>query len=96
MLEQISQVMDSLPPSRTRKRPWLAFVLGFLFSGIALSIYFRSWVDLVVPTAISLALIVLWWGSLVTGSAFFALVFDLAVIVVVLWQLRSGAGVSAQ
>jgi hypothetical protein len=41
-------------------------------------------------------MIVLWWGSLVTGSAFFALVFDLAVIVVVLWQLRCGAGVSAQ
>ena len=30
-------------------------------------------------------------GSLVAGSAFFALVFDATVIVVVLWQLRSGA-----
>jgi hypothetical protein len=48
----------------------------------------------VVSAAISLAMIVLWWGSLVVGSAFFALVFDLAVIVVVLWQLRSGAVIS--
>jgi hypothetical protein len=28
------------------------------------------------------------------GSAFFALVFDVAVIVVVLWRLRSGALIS--
>ncbi|HEX5915737.1 MAG TPA: hypothetical protein VFY54_21750, partial [Rubrobacter sp.] len=44
--------------------------------------------------AISLAMIVLLWGGLVVGSAFFALVFDLAVIAVVLWQLRSGALIS--
>jgi hypothetical protein len=43
---------------------------------------------------ISLAMIVLWWGGLVVGSAFFALVFDQAVIAVVLWQLRSGAVIS--
>jgi hypothetical protein len=35
-------------------------------------------------------MIVLWWGSLVTGSAFFALVFDIVVIVVVL-RLRRWA-----
>ncbi len=73
MLEQIAQVMNPLPPSKTKKRPWLAFVLGFLFSGIALRIYFRSWVDLVVPTAIWLALIVtpgdagFWLGAVIGG-----------------------------
>jgi hypothetical protein len=36
MLEQIAQVMNPMPPLRARKRPWLAFVLVFLFSGIAL------------------------------------------------------------
>src|SRR3712207_6766041 len=41
-------------------------------------------------TIVSLVMIVLWWGSLVVGSAFFALVFDLVVIALVLWQLRSG------
>jgi hypothetical protein len=73
MLEQIAQGISPLPPLRARKRPWLAFVLGFLFSGIALGIYFRSWVDLVVPTAIWLALIVtpgdagFWAGAVIGG-----------------------------
>jgi hypothetical protein len=35
----------------------LAFVLGFLLSGIALGNYFHSWVDLIVPTVIWLVLI---------------------------------------
>lgn len=73
MLEQIAQVMNPLPPARTKKRPWLAFVLGFLFSGIALGIYFRSWIDLFAPTAIWLVLIVapgdagFWIGAVVGG-----------------------------
>jgi hypothetical protein len=73
MLEQIAQVMDPLPQAKTKKRPWLAFVLGFLLSGIALGIYFRSWVDLVVPTAIWLALIIapgdagFWIGAVIGG-----------------------------
>ena len=73
MLEQIAQIMNPLPPLRERKRPWLAFVLGFLLSGIALGIYFRSWVDLVVPTAIWLALIItpgdagFWIGAVIGG-----------------------------
>jgi hypothetical protein len=73
MLQQISQVMDPLPPSKTKKRPWLAFVLGFLFSGIALGLYFRSWIDLVVPTAIWVVLIAtpgdagFWIGAIIGG-----------------------------
>jgi hypothetical protein len=39
-------------------------------------------------------MIVLLWGAIVVGSALFALVFDLAVIALVLWQLRSGAVIS--
>jgi hypothetical protein len=34
--------------------------------------------------ALSLAMIVLWWGAINTSNAFFALVFDIVVIVVVL------------
>jgi hypothetical protein len=73
MLEQIARVMSPLPPIRERKRPWLAFVLGFLFSGIALGIYFRSWVDLIVPTVIWLVLIAtpgdagFWAGAVIGG-----------------------------
>jgi hypothetical protein len=48
-------------------------VLGFLFSGIALGIYFRSWVDLVVPTVIWLVLLAtpgdagFWIGAVIGG-----------------------------
>jgi len=65
--------MNPLPPARTRKKPWLAFVLGFLFSRIALGIYFRNWVDLVVPTVLWLALIAtpgdvgFWLGAVIGG-----------------------------
>ena len=73
MLEQIARIMNPLRPLRARKTPWLAFVLGFLFSGIALGIYFRSWVDLVVPTIIWLVLIAtpgdagFWVGAVIGG-----------------------------
>ena len=73
MLEQIARIMNPLHPLRARKTPWLAFVLGFLFSGIALGIYFRSWVDLVVPTIIWLVLIAtpgdagFWVGAVIGG-----------------------------
>jgi hypothetical protein len=65
--------MNPLSPSRARKRPWLAFVLGFLYCGIALGIYFRSWIDLVVPTVIWLVLIAtpgdsgFWAGAVIGG-----------------------------
>lgn len=73
MLEQIARIMNPLRPLRARKTPWLAFVLGFLLSGIALGIYFRSWVDLVVPPVIWLVLIAtpgdagFWAGAVIGG-----------------------------
>ena len=73
MVERIARIMDSLPSLADRKKPWLAFVLGFLLSGIALGIYFRSWVDFIVPTAIWLVLIStpgdagFWVGAVIGG-----------------------------
>ena len=73
MVERIARIMDSLPSLADRKNPWLAFILGFLLSGIALGIYFRSWVDLIVPTAIWLVLIAapgdagFWVGAVIGG-----------------------------
>jgi hypothetical protein len=73
MLEQIARVMNPLPPVQSRKNPWLAFVLGFLLSGIGLGIYFRSLVDLSVPTVIWVVLIVtpgdagFWLGAVIGG-----------------------------
>lgn len=73
MLEQIARVTNPLPPVQCRKNPWLAFVLGFLFSGVALGIYFRSWIVFIVPTVIWLVLIVtpedagFWIGEFIGG-----------------------------
>ena len=73
MLEQIAQVMNPLPPLRVRKNPWLALVLGFFFSRVGLGIYFRPWIDLIVPTVIWLVLIAtpgdagFWIGAVIGG-----------------------------
>ena len=73
MLEQIARVMNPLPALTARKNPWLALVLGFFLSGVALGIYFRSWIDLIVPTVIWLLLIVtpgdagFWIGAVIGG-----------------------------
>jgi hypothetical protein len=66
---------------------WLLPVAGFLLGAWALINHqemARPW--LLAAAALSLGLIVLWWGSLVTGSAFFALVVDLAIIGWLLWR----------
>jgi hypothetical protein len=76
-LEQAIQTIDPFSPLRTKKNPSLAFVLGFLFNGVGLGIYFRSWVDLIVPTIASIAWLMsiaalhhweLWIGALVIGG----------------------------
>jgi hypothetical protein len=74
---------------------WLIPLVGFVAVSWGYLTHQGWWPQLALASAaISLATIVLWWGGLVVGSAFFALVFDLAVIAVVLWQLRSGAVIS--
>jgi hypothetical protein len=74
---------------------WLIPLAGFVAVSWRYLTYQGWWPQLALASAaISLAMIVLWWGSLVVGSAFFALLFDLAVTAVVLWQQRSGAVVS--
>jgi hypothetical protein len=71
---------------------WLIPLLGFVAVSWGYLTHQGWWPQLALASAaISLTMIVLWWGGLVVGSAFFALVFDSAVIAVVLWQLRSGA-----
>jgi hypothetical protein len=46
-------IWDMFPPLR-RTRPQLAAAIGFVFGGIGLAIYFRSFVDLVAPIAIAI------------------------------------------
>jgi hypothetical protein len=74
---------------------WLIPLVGFVAVSWGYLTHQGWWPQIaLVSAAISLEMIVLWWGGLVMGSAFFALVFDLAVIAVVLWHLRSGAVIS--
>ena len=76
---------------------WLVLLIGFVAVSWGYLTHQGWWPQLALASAaVSLTMIMVCWGSLLTGSAFFALVFDLAVIVVVLWQLRSSAGVSAR
>jgi hypothetical protein len=76
-LEQVTQTIDPFPPLRTKKSPRLAFLLGFLLNGVGLGIYFRSWVDLIVPSIASIVWFMLigalhysgrWIGVLVIGA----------------------------
>src|SRR5215208_3841533 len=76
-LEHVIQTIDPFPPLRTKKSPRLAFVLGFLFNGVGLGIYFRSWVDLIVPSIASIVWLMLtvalhhsglWIGVLAIGG----------------------------
>jgi hypothetical protein len=74
---------------------WLIPLVGFVVVSWGYLTRQGWWLQLALTSAaISLAMIVLWWGGLIVGSAFFALVFDLAIMAVVLWQLRSGPVIS--
>jgi hypothetical protein len=48
-MSTLKQVLSALPPLRRRKNPSLALVIGLVAGGLGLSIYFRSFIDLVLP-----------------------------------------------
>jgi len=43
-----------LRPLRRRVRPWLATVIGYVFGGIGLALYFRTWTDVIAAVALVL------------------------------------------
>jgi hypothetical protein len=58
---------------------WLIPLIGFVAVSWGYLAQQGWWPQLALASAaISLAMIVAWWGGLITGSAFFALVFDSA------------------
>lgn len=64
---------------------WLVPLIGFLAVTWGYFTQAGWWPQLALASAVlSLAMILLWWGGINTSSAFFALVFDIIVIVVVL------------
>jgi hypothetical protein len=44
-----------LPPPRKQRSPAGAAIVGFLFGGVGLALYFRTVVDFVIPVLFSLA-----------------------------------------
>jgi hypothetical protein len=72
-MESFAKFMDALPPLKSKKNPGLACLLGLLFGGVGLGIYFWSIVDFVIPIGISiLALVALgnigFWGGVVVAG----------------------------
>jgi hypothetical protein len=76
MPEIVARLLDILPPLKGPKNPGMASVIGFLTGGIGLGVYFRSFLDVVVPIVLYLVLTVtsaqvldLGWivGALVAG-----------------------------
>ena len=66
---------------------WLVPALGFVIGGWALvASQGDARAILLSAAAISLTMVVLWWGSLVTVNAFFALLVDVAVIAYLLFR----------
>jgi hypothetical protein len=57
------KILDQLPVLKKRKEPTVALVIGLLFGGLGLGIYFRSIVDFVAPIATFFALTFVSYGA---------------------------------
>lgn len=55
MIDAIEKMMKELPPVRG-KSAGVACIIGFVFGGIGLAVYFRSVVDAFFPLGVALAL----------------------------------------
>lgn len=58
MFDQLVKALAKLPALERERRPNVAAAIGFFFGGIGLGIYFRSFIDFVLPIAITILLIV--------------------------------------
>jgi hypothetical protein len=54
-METIKKLLEMLDPVSRDTHPNLACVIGFLFGGLGLAIYFRTAVDFLIPVAITVA-----------------------------------------
>ena len=62
MPSEIFKLLDKLPPLHGTKSAGVAAVLGFVFGGIGLGIYLRSFVDFLFPIALVITASVLSTG----------------------------------
>ncbi len=52
----IKALLEDLPPIREKKNPLIAGILGFLFGGVGLGLYFQSWKDFFYPILVMIGL----------------------------------------
>jgi hypothetical protein len=66
---------------------WLVSLAGFVGGAWGYFSHAPGWQPLLLASAaVSAVLILLWWGGINTASAVLALVFNLIVIALILWQ----------
>jgi hypothetical protein len=78
MFPTIEQVLEKLPPVTRKTSPNLACLVGLLAGGIGLALYFRTFVDLVIPVAIAVVTFVAFADVGVIGGAIIAAMYGFA------------------
>lgn len=63
-------ILNKLPVLGRRKIPSLAFVIGFLFGGVGLGLYFRPFIDFLAPIVLMLTLSLAGYGVAEEGAIF--------------------------
>ena len=71
----VTEIFEKLPTLKARKSPNLSAVLGLLFGGIGLGIYFRSFIDFLLPIVISIIFVAVFTDVGLVGGALFAAVY---------------------
>jgi hypothetical protein len=51
-VETLQQILKGMPPLKSEKNPGTASLWGFLLGGIGLGIYFRSFADFILASAV--------------------------------------------
>lgn len=55
-MNSIHQLLVDMPPLAARKDPQIAAFLGFMTGGVGVGLYFRSFIDCLIPLALVFAI----------------------------------------
>lgn len=65
----IFKLLDKIEPLKKKKNPSIALIVGFIFGGVGLCIYFRTVIDILITVSISVLLAVtLNFGGVLLGA----------------------------
>ncbi|HEX3019703.1 MAG TPA: hypothetical protein VHP36_05355 [Chitinispirillaceae bacterium] len=71
----INEMFEKLPVLNDRKDPTLSAILGLLFGGIGLGIYFRSFIDFLLPILITMVFVAIFEDVGFLGGVLFASIY---------------------